>query len=98
MKRSLRSSDISLEGDENSPAQPAPKHAPARRCVWQAIAIAAALAAWHVFADDFATGVLAAGVTFVMLTAYADWRFGPLASAAELRRDVLNRLPPLGRE
>lgn len=62
------------------------------RCIWQGVAAAAALIAWHLFSDDFATGMLAAGAVFVAVAAFADWRFGPLVTAEDARREVLNSL------
>lgn len=62
------------------------------RCVWQGIAVVAALAGWRIFADDFATGALAAATMFLAVSVYANARFGPIATADQVRRDILREL------
>lgn len=62
------------------------------RCVWQGIAVVAALVAWSVFADDFATGMLAATVAYFAASTHADRRHGPLTTPAQARQDVLDLL------
>lgn len=62
------------------------------RCVWQGIAVVAALIGWRIFADDFATGALAAATTFLAVSVYANARFGPVATAEQVRREILRDL------
>lgn len=62
------------------------------RCVWQGLAIVAALVAWRILADDFATSAIAAATAYFVVTAFADLRFGPVTTLHEARTDVLEIL------
>lgn len=62
------------------------------RCVWQGVATVAALVAWRIFADDFATGALAAATAYLIATVFADLRFGPVTTPQDARNDVLDVL------
>lgn len=62
------------------------------RCVWQGLAILAALVSWRILADDFATSAIAAAIAYFVVTAFADSRFGPVTTLHEARNEVLDIL------
>lgn len=68
------------------------------RCIWQAFAVVSALVAWRIFASDPITGMLAAVVALVAVAGIGEFRHGPIGSADEVKRDILNELARRDRE
>jgi hypothetical protein len=48
--------------------------------------------AWHIFSDDFATGMLASATTYGLAIGYANRRHGPPVTDDDARREVLRHL------
>ena len=62
-----------------------------KRILWHAFAVAGAIVPWFVL-EDFGARMLASGAIFFAVSVLADWRFGPMASADEVRQSVMDQL------